>query len=62
MKKKAKQKPVIFDPPKDCKEYGERFIRLGEALQDDNIKLHDLRDLSLSCGLILSFFLTPKSK
>ncbi len=61
MKKKAKQKPCIMDPPKDITELGERFIILGEALQDDNTKLQDLRKLSLSCGLILKFSMLPKS-
>ena len=59
--KKAKQKPIILDPAEDAEELGERFIKLGEALQDDNTKLRDLVGLSMSCGLILKFFLTPKS-
>lgn len=62
MKKKTKQKPSIFGPPKDMDEYGKRFVRLGEALQDENTKLRDLSDLSLSCGFVLRFSITPKPK
>lgn len=61
MKKKPKQKTVTLDPPKDVAEYGERFIRLGEALQDENTKLRDLFDLALSIGFVLRFSITPKS-
>lgn len=62
MKKKTKRKPVILDPPKDLEEYGERFIRLGEALQDENTTLRDLTELSSSVGLLLRLSITPKSK
>ena len=60
MKKKAKQKPISLDIPKTIEEYGERLVRLGEALQDENTKIRNLMELSLSCGLILSFSLVPK--
>ena len=51
MAKKTKQKPVSLVPPKDITELGERFIRLGEALKDENSSLGYLGDLSLSCSL-----------
>lgn len=61
MKKKAKPKPIKLGPPEGIEEYGKRFVRLGEAMQDENTKMGDLYDLSLSCGLALRISLTPKS-
>jgi len=62
MKKKAKQKPHIFDLPKDVEELGKRFVRLGEALQDEDITLGELFGLSMLCGLKLRLLLNPIPK
>ncbi len=62
MKKKTKQNPISLYPPKDMEEYGKRFVRLGEALQEPSTKLLDLRHLSLSCGLQLKLSLMPNQK
>ena len=61
MNKKAKQKSIELGPPEDIDSYGKCFVRLGEAMQDENTKMGDLYDLSLSCGLALRISLTPKS-
>ena len=66
MKKKAKQKPINLGPPEGIEEYGQRFVSLGEALQDDNTQIGDLYNLSKSCGLKLKLwyagFLTTQER
>lgn len=40
-------------------EYGDKLIRLGNLMKDDNTKLKDLAAAALECGLIYTFGLTP---
>ncbi len=60
MKKKSEQNPIATDPPETIEELGKRIVRLGEALQDENIKMRDINDLALSCGFVFGISIAPK--
>ena len=40
-------------------EYGDKLIRLGRLMKNDNAKLKDLVIAALECGLIYTFGLSP---
>ena len=63
MKKKSRLKSSPpLEPPQSFAELGDRFVKLGTAMQNPDSKIRDIAGLALSAGLELNFQIRPKSR
>jgi len=59
-KKRVRRKGAeAWGPAESVGHLGQRFVRLGEALQDGDTTLRDLVTLAMNCGFTLSIRIRP---